>query len=95
LALAHISAEFHFDGALQGQSSYGWYFINNYGGFTIPQVAVSWPSTQSCVTKRCYTNSCDNTQALGSDVSAAAKALVTASCTETNQGITLYYCSAQ
>jgi hypothetical protein len=72
LALAHISAEFHFDGALQGQSSYGWYF-----------------------TKRCYTNSCDNTQALGSDVSAAAKALVTASCTETNQGITLYYCSAQ
>jgi hypothetical protein len=86
---------FHFDGATMGSVANGWYYLNNGGGFTVPQVAVSWPSTSDCATKRCYTNSCDNTQALGSDISASAKALVTSSCSEQNQGITLYYCSAQ
>lgn len=61
-----------------------------------PQVAVAWPDTNSCKTRRCYSKDCDDSNAIDVGVTNALKILqATSSCLDTNTGITLYYCSAQ
>jgi hypothetical protein len=60
-------------------------------GYTIPQVAVAWPSTQTCQTRRCYSTSCDATQALPKgEKSQSVIAGATSTCQAANGGLTLY-----
>jgi hypothetical protein len=100
---------FTFFPSLDGIPAQSSFAISNVHGYSIPQVAVAWPSTLLCptrryarasgcarrktheVTCRCYSNSCDITQAIPfGETAVSAVARATSSCFTADTGITIY-----
>jgi hypothetical protein len=82
---------FNFAASADGRVAQAAYVLSNYYAFSIPQVAVAWPSTQACATRRCYSSSCDENNAVQKGQStASAIARATATCYTADTGITLY-----